>query len=36
MALAASNHGEPGSFVGTDYRFRPYFQRAARGEVGRF
>jgi len=36
LALAASNHGEPGSFVGTDYRFRPYFQRAARGEVGRF
>jgi len=36
LALAASNHGEPGSFVGTDYRFRPYFQMAARGEVGRF
>ncbi len=36
IALAASNHGEPGSFVGTDYRFRPYFQRAARGEIGRF
>ncbi|CAG9170340.1 sensor histidine kinase [Cupriavidus pampae] len=36
IALAASNHGEPGSFVGTDYRFRPYFQIASRGEVGRF
>lgn len=36
LALAASNHGEPGSFVGTDYRFRPYFQMASRGEVGRF
>lgn len=36
LALAASNHGEPGSFVGTDYRFRPYFQMAARGEIGRF
>ncbi|MBY4731749.1 sensor histidine kinase [Cupriavidus pauculus] len=35
-ALAASNHGEPGSFVGTDYRFRPYFQMASRGEIGRF
>lgn len=36
IALAASNHGEPGSFVGTDYRFRPYFQMASRGEMGRF
>ncbi|RDK11681.1 sensor histidine kinase [Cupriavidus lacunae] len=36
IALAASNHGQPGSFVGTDYRFRPYFQIAARGELGRF
>ncbi|KDP83315.1 sensor histidine kinase [Cupriavidus basilensis] len=36
LALAASNHDQPGSFVGTDYRFRPYFQIASRGEVGRF
>jgi len=36
LALAASNHGEPGSFVGTDYRFRPYFQMAAQGQIGRF
>ncbi|REE92319.1 sensor histidine kinase [Cupriavidus plantarum] len=36
IALAASNHGEAGSFVGTDYRFRPYFQIAARGDIGRF
>ncbi|KWR90091.1 sensor histidine kinase [Cupriavidus sp. IDO] len=36
IALAASNHGQPGSFVGTDYRFRPYFQIAARGDLGRF
>lgn len=36
LALAASNHGEPGSFVGTDYRFRPYFQMASRGQIGRF
>jgi len=36
IALAASNAGEAGSFVGTDYRFRPYFQIAARGELGRF
>ncbi|SDC40620.1 two-component system, NtrC family, C4-dicarboxylate transport sensor histidine kinase DctB [Cupriavidus sp. YR651] len=36
LALAASNHGEPGSFVGTDYRFRPYFQMASSGQIGRF
>ncbi|SPA47800.1 sensor histidine kinase [Cupriavidus taiwanensis] len=36
IALAASNHGQPGSFVGTDYRFRPYFQTAAGGRMGRF
>ncbi|MBF6990503.1 MULTISPECIES: sensor histidine kinase [Cupriavidus] len=36
IALAASNHGQPGSFVGTDYRFRPYFQIAAGGRMGRF
>ncbi|WP_373379125.1 ATP-binding protein [Cupriavidus nantongensis] len=36
IALAASNHGQPGSFVGTDYRFRPYFQTAAGGKMGRF
>ncbi|WP_454709856.1 sensor histidine kinase [Cupriavidus nantongensis] len=36
IALAASNHGQPGSFVGTDYRFRPYFQAAAGGRMGRF
>ncbi|WP_019449727.1 sensor histidine kinase [Cupriavidus sp. BIS7] len=36
LALAASNHGEPGSFVGTDYRFRPYFQMASHGQIGRF
>lgn len=35
QALAASNHGQPGSFVGTDYRFRPYFQRALKGEPAR-
>ncbi|WP_354685635.1 ATP-binding protein [Cupriavidus necator] len=36
IALAASNHGQPGSFVGTDYRFRPYFQAASGGKLGRF
>lgn len=36
MTIAASNHDEPTSFVGNNYRFRPYFQNAvARGE-GRY
>jgi len=28
LAIAASNWDEPATFVGVDYRFRPYFQRA--------
>lgn len=36
LTIAASNHDEPTSFVGSNYRFRPYFQNAvARGE-GRY
>ncbi len=34
-AIAASNWRSPGSFVGSDYRFRPYFQQARRGAEGR-
>lgn len=34
-AIAASNWRSPGSFVATDYRFRPYFQQARRGGEGR-
>jgi len=33
--VAASNAGEPGSFVGEDLSFRPYFLAALSGEVGR-
>jgi two-component system C4-dicarboxylate transport sensor histidine kinase DctB len=36
VTIAASNAGRPGSFVGQDYSFRPYFQAARRGEQGRF
>ncbi|MFP3890197.1 sensor histidine kinase [uncultured Ralstonia sp.] len=36
QALAASNYNQPDSFVGAEYRFRPYFQQAAAGHVGRF
>ncbi|NMG66751.1 sensor histidine kinase [Azoarcus indigens] len=34
--LAASNWNQPGSFVGHNYGFRPYFREAAAGGLGRF
>lgn len=34
--LAASNWDLPSSFVGRNYRFRPYFQDALNGGTGRF
>ncbi|MGB3315520.1 MAG: ATP-binding protein [Albidovulum sp.] len=34
--ISASNHRAPGSFVGQNYGFRPYFQDALRGRQGRF
>ena len=36
FTVAASNHRDPGSFVGQNYAFRPYFQHALGGEQGRF
>lgn len=36
VTLAASNHAEPGSFVGQDYSFRPYFVRAMAAGEGRY
>lgn len=36
ITIAASNAGEPSSFVGQSYSFRPYFQMAMKGEQGRF
>ncbi|WP_373320942.1 sensor histidine kinase [Paraburkholderia flagellata] len=36
MSIAASNWRDPDSFVGVDYRFRPYFIDAMQGGVGRF
>jgi two-component system C4-dicarboxylate transport sensor histidine kinase DctB len=36
LTLAASNVGEPGSFVGHNYGFRPYFQNAMQGRLGIF
>ena len=32
MTIVSSNRKDPDSFVGTSYRFRPYFQEAAKGQ----
>ncbi len=34
--IAASNFDGPTSFVGSNFRYRPYFQDAAEGRTGRF
>ncbi len=34
--VAASNHKDPDSLVGKSYRFRPYFQEAAKGRPYRY
>ncbi|MBV8627402.1 MAG: sensor histidine kinase [Paraburkholderia sp.] len=36
ICVAASNWNQPDSFVGAEYRFRPYFVDAVKGGVGRF
>ncbi|NIE66795.1 ATP-binding protein [Burkholderia sp. Ax-1719] len=36
ICIAASNWRGTDSFVGVEYRFRPYFIEAAKGDVGRF
>ncbi len=36
MTVASSNRNDPDSFVGKSYRFRPYFQSAAKGQPGRY
>ena len=36
LTVAASNFAEPTSFVGENYRFRPYFQDALRTGTGRY
>jgi two-component system C4-dicarboxylate transport sensor histidine kinase DctB len=35
MTVTSSNRKDPDSFVGKSYRFRPYFQEAAKGQPGR-
>jgi two-component system C4-dicarboxylate transport sensor histidine kinase DctB len=34
--IAASNHRRADSFIGHNFRYRPYFQNAAEGGLGRF
>lgn len=36
LTVAASNHAEASSFVGQDYRFRPYFKDALAKGTGRY
>jgi two-component system C4-dicarboxylate transport sensor histidine kinase DctB len=36
LTIAASNSKSPQTFVGNNYRFRPYVQSAIRGSTGRF
>jgi two-component system C4-dicarboxylate transport sensor histidine kinase DctB len=36
ITLASSNWDQPWSFVGKDFRFRPYFLEAVKGNAGRF
>ncbi len=36
LTISASNAGQPGSFVGQNYSFRPYFTDALAGRQGRF
>ena len=36
ITIASSNRGDPDSFVGQNYAFRPYFQAAMAGTVGRY
>lgn len=36
LTLAASNFGQPTSYVGKNYAFRPYFRDAMQGKLGRF
>jgi PAS domain S-box-containing protein len=36
ITVASSNRKDPDSFLGKSYRFRPYFQAAAKGQPGRY
>jgi PAS domain S-box-containing protein len=36
LTVASSNRNDPDSFLGESYRFRPYFQEAAKGRPGHY
>lgn len=36
LTLAASNWQNPNTFIGQNYNFRPYFQQAMQGKLGRY
>ncbi|MBJ6608909.1 MAG: sensor histidine kinase [Candidatus Thiothrix moscowensis] len=36
LTIAASNWNTQASFIGKNFAFRPYFQQAMRGEIGRY
>ncbi|MQM38944.1 Adaptive-response sensory-kinase SasA [wastewater metagenome] len=36
LTVAASNFDDADSFIGDNYSFRPYYQQAAKGRLGRF
>ncbi|MEL7150193.1 MAG: ATP-binding protein [Pseudomonadota bacterium] len=36
LTIAASNHARPGSFLGQNYGFRPYFRDALNAQQGRY
>ena len=36
LAIAASNFEKPNTFIGNNYKFRPYFNEAMTGEQGRY
>ncbi|PCJ92327.1 MAG: sensor histidine kinase [Hyphomicrobiales bacterium] len=36
LTWAASNFDQPRTFIGRSYNYRPYFQQASKGQLGRF
>lgn len=36
LTIAASNWQSPNTFIGQNYHFRPYFQQAMQGQLGRY
>jgi two-component system C4-dicarboxylate transport sensor histidine kinase DctB len=36
LTIAASNHASPATFIGGNFAYRPYFQQAREGRLGRY